>query len=150
MPNDSTTSVRSKAQSLAAHKRISRKSAFVLDPMRTSMFRSKSLTDLNNSLVRSEKPVASVKDLNALGVVEHAHNLTMNNNSIIENFNSTFNLSKFTDSAFNHQVMENCYSGVIWQCADMIYDNFKNKYQELQWLMVTITFQTLFISLNLT
>ena len=135
MVNESTTSVRSKAQSLAVHKRISRKSAFVLDPMRTSMFRSKSLTDLNNSLVRSEKNDVSVKNLNKLGV-ENTHNLTLNNNSIIENFTSTLNLSKFTDAAFNHQVMENCYSGVIWQCADMIYDEFKNRYQELQWLMV--------------
>ena len=27
------------------------------------------------------------------------------------------------------------YSGVIWQCADMTYQEFKNKYEELKWLM---------------
>lgn len=38
----------------AASRRASRKSAFVLEVFRTSMFRSKSLTDLNSSLVKSE------------------------------------------------------------------------------------------------
>jgi hypothetical protein len=37
-----------------SNKRNSRKSAFVLEVYRTSMFRSKSLTDLNSSLVKSE------------------------------------------------------------------------------------------------
>lgn len=38
----------------ATNRRTSRKSAFVLEVFRTSMFRSKSLTDLNSSLVKSE------------------------------------------------------------------------------------------------
>ena len=28
------------------------------------------------------------------------------------------------------------YSGLIWQCADMNHEEYKNKYEELNWLMV--------------
>lgn len=134
--NDSTLSVRSRAQStMTTCKRNSRRSAFVLDPMRTSMFRSKSLTDLNHSLVRTDKPYHS-EHLDK-SVDCYPNNLTINNNSIVENFNSTLNVSKSgSESIALHNSLENSYSGVIWQCADMIYEEFKNKYEELRWLMV--------------
>ena len=32
------------------------------------------------------------------------------------------------------------YNGLIYQCADMAYEEFKNKYEELRWLMVTCYF----------
>ena len=140
--NDSMISVRSRAQSsMAACKRFSRRSAFVLDPMRTSMFRSKSLTDLNNSLFRND--ANQRLDVSEYGIVPN-NALIMNNHSIVENFNSssTLNVSARVGSESplvrTSYQLENRYSGVIWQCADMIYEEFKNKYEELRWLMVSI------------
>ncbi len=141
--NDSTLSVRSRAHSsIAACKRFSRRSAFVLDPMRTSMFRSKSLTDLNNTLVRTG---AKVADASLDRSETNLNNLTLNNHSIIENLNcSTLNLSRAGGAGCesplvrqNHS-LENSFSGVVWQCADMIYEEFRNKYEELRWLMVSL------------
>jgi len=135
--NESTKTFRTRARSsIATCKRMSRRSAFVLDPMRTSMFRSKSLTDLNNTLVKT--------NVNLDKSEINLNNLEMNNHSIIENLNnSTLNLSRngtSTDDSplvrVNHN-LDNNYSGVIWQCADMIYEEFKNKYEELRWLMVS-------------
>jgi hypothetical protein len=103
-------SVHSKTGSLAACKRFSRRSAFVLDPMRTSMFRSKSLTDLNHSIVKGEKSRGSVRNLAAeTGDNQQAsvNNLALNNNSIIENGNSTLNLSRVSDPMGELQRLEN-------------------------------------------
>jgi hypothetical protein len=138
----------------AIDKRYSRKSAFVLEVMRTSMFRSKSLTDLNSSLVKSENNFNKNGGLN--------HNLN-NNNSILSNkFSSKSIISTNTlnnSQSINHLNMiktdsmtssytantsslfrsnlsfnEN-YTGIIWQCADMAYNEYRNKYKELKWLM---------------
>ena len=87
--NESTLSNRSR-NTLAACKRHSRKSAFVLEAMRTSMFRSKSLTDLNSSIVKLDKNVTPSKSSHKSFNMNS--NTTLNTNSGADN--STFNASK--------------------------------------------------------
>ena len=68
-----------------SNQRYSRKSAFVLEVLRTSMFRSKSLTDLNSSIVKHD---------NSHNTSNHNN---MNNNSLISNkhiLNRSINISK--------------------------------------------------------
>lgn len=101
----SSLSMRSKTGTCKV--RSSRRSAFVLDPMRTSMFRSKSLTDLNHSLVKRDGTRGSTKNLDEANNQASCNNLTLNNNSIIENGNSTLNLSKASDPATELQKLEN-------------------------------------------
>lgn len=55
--------------STAANRRESRKSAFVLEVFRTSMFRSKSLTDLNSSIVKSENYATMANNSSNVGTV---------------------------------------------------------------------------------
>lgn len=101
----SSLSMRSKTGT--CKERSSRRSAFVLDPMRTSMFRSKSLTDLNHSLVKRDGTRGSTKNLDEANNQTSCNNLTLNNNSIIENGISTLNLSKVSDPAIELQKLEN-------------------------------------------
>lgn len=70
----------------ATGRRASRKSAFVLEVFRTSMFRSKSLTDLNSSLVKSENHYATMgntthtsNNLNTSGCCHQASYKNLNN-----------------------------------------------------------------------
>ena len=93
--NESSLSNRSR-NTLAACKRHSRKSAFVLEAMRTSMFRSQSLTDLNSSIVKLDKNVTPSKSSHKSFNMNS--NTTLNTNSGVDN--STFNGSKaFSDSS---------------------------------------------------
>jgi hypothetical protein len=60
--------------STAANRRESRKSAFVLEVFRTSMFRSKSLTDLNSSIVKSENYATMANNSSNVGTVLRSSN----------------------------------------------------------------------------
>jgi hypothetical protein len=110
--------------------------AFILEILRTSMFRSKSATDLRNPSTRS-----SNKSLNKIETGNINKNL-INESSYTENSENDFKLSNF----YKHS--ENCtkclnlkneqidsHRGLIWQCADMCYSEFTQKYEELLWLL---------------
>ena len=76
-------------------RRSSRRSAFVLEIMRTSMFRSKSLTDLNCSLVKIDKNNSS-KFLNKLDGGGSINSETNPNNSKLERSDSFLNASNIS------------------------------------------------------
>lgn len=71
--------------------RNSRKTAFVLEVLRTSMFRSKSLTDLNSSLVKFENSLSISNTINN-------YTLTSNNKSMNANLNQAHLNELKTDS----------------------------------------------------
>ncbi|CAF0766607.1 unnamed protein product [Brachionus calyciflorus] len=112
--------------------RQSRKGAFVLESLRTSMFRSKSLTDLNNSLIKFDNNT-SAQTRNTMMINSDNYNNT--HKSIGANLNSIhLNTSGFSFVKYQVNDAEN-YTGLIWQCADMCYPEHKNKYKEFGWLM---------------
>ncbi len=132
-------------------RRSRKNNAFVLEVARTSMFKSKSMTDLSSSLVRFTDNTNSFMPLNndnhnsknnTLNVSSGSNN---NNNSTalvnksLNNLNQLSSNSKvdFNDLYFMMNVPINTnYVGLIWQAADMCYNEYRDKYMELRWLMV--------------
>ena len=112
--------------------------AFILEILRTSMFRSKSASDLRNSSTRS-----SNKSLNK---IETGHIFNINTSLIQDSYTENSDSDNKLCNYYKHS--ESCtkclnltseqidsYRGLIWQCADMCYSEFTQKYEELLWLL---------------
>lgn len=102
---------------------------FVLEVLRTSMFRSKSATDLTN-LAKSTSTKSIGKNFDFEDEDDESLNTNSNKASIrSHSTNCTKCLSNQNDDKIDS------YRGLVWQCADMCYQEFINKYSELKWLL---------------
>lgn len=86
-----------------SNQRYSRKSAFVLEVLRTSMFRSKSLTDLNSSIVKYDNGhnTSNNNNMNNNSLISNKYNLSRSMNISNNNLNNSQSISLFNINSSN-------------------------------------------------
>jgi hypothetical protein len=128
----------SKDEDLSSYQTQKHQNAFILEILRTSMFRSKSASDLRNSSTRSSNKSLNKIDIGPLNS-SNSHHMSYDSEAENENIDKLCNYYKHSENCTKCLKLTNeqidSHRGVIWQCADMCYSEFTHRYEELLWLL---------------